>query len=187
MTGPSSSPKLAYDRATGFDKRSHATGPPIFGPPCISRGRVCVRVSTLRFTAAPLTVAYDRQRDARVAYVHNTVHRYTTGLCGYFRSVCVHVAHTGTRAGTSAVPSLCACVRAGCLRRCVEDGATTRVADRNCEVEAMIEPVLQHIVYPRSDAADVQIVASAGRRRHSTRRRSNKNPGARLHASPRFS
>lgn len=57
-------------------------------PPCIRArcgGRVCVHVSTLRFTAAPLTVAYGRQRDARVAYVHNTVHRYRAkaGWCEY--------------------------------------------------------------------------------------------------------
>ena len=88
----------------------------------------------------PLTVAYGRQRDARVAYVHNTVHRYRGGGCARQRPggmcTCMHTRVARAR------------VRWSCLRRCcVEDGATTRVADRNCEVEAMIEPVLQHIVY----------------------------------------
>lgn len=73
-------------------------------------------------------MAYGRQRDARVAYVHNTVHRY--------------------RRRSDACAYACACGGGGGGGRgCVEDGATTRVADRNCEVEAMIEPVLQHIVY----------------------------------------
>lgn len=134
----------------------------LLGLPCINtrnrcrcrcRERVCVQVSTLRFTAAPLTVAYGRQRDARVAYVHNTVHRYIQ------RKKAVLVVDVRGCAYVCRLPST---LRRG---RCNDPRRGSKLRGRS---DDRAEPVLQHIVYTASDAVDVKIVASAGRRRHST-------------------
>lgn len=60
----------------------------------------------------PLTVAYGRQRDARVAYVHNTVHRYRGGGCRGL-AACAH-----------------ACIRACACARGAFDVAASRTVQR---------------------------------------------------------